>query len=338
MSNQSLELTAKYIKALSPVAVATDKVIGEHFVQKFKSMYRVSDEQAVAFYEREKDNFAKRISENDDLKACTPLSLFTALMQCGGWKLSLDGGAQADVYLIPGNRKVQVEGRDVWIKECVAQPSPYGEKKIRVETGQVKHVGNPTVVYDCDTYREFDHKQTGRRWVEWERGQRNENSIITNGFILLEYPDGTKEYKTYDHTDIESWEKASAKKNKGHANTLYGYTVSYKGQGANKEKVSTKSGQIDKKFFEGKILKHAFKLLPRVISDQKLPENFVPEGEIAVRQGFDVSEFTEDIDHVEVPGADDQDEFTQALSNDIQDTEVVETTIIADDDDPDFSF
>ncbi|WP_433863212.1 recombinase RecT [Sphingobacterium thalpophilum] len=332
MSNQSLELTAKYIKALSPVAVATDKVIGEHFVQKFKSMYRVSEEQAIAFYEREKDNFSKRISESEELKQCTPLSLFTALMQCGGWKLSLDGGAQADVYLIPGNRKIMVEGREVWIKECVAQPSPYGEKKIRIETGQVKHVGNPTVVYDCDTYREFDHKETGRRWVEWERGQRTDTSKITNGFILLEYPDGTKEYKTYDHTDIESWEKASAKKNKGHANPLYGYTVEFNGR----EKVSTKTGQIDKKFFEGKILKHAFKLLPRVIAEQKLPENFVPEGEISVRQGFDVSEFAEDIDHVEVNQAI-ADDFDTALSED-SNPEVVETTVIDDDDDDDFKF
>lgn len=334
MSNQSLELTAKYIKALSPVAVATDKVIGEHFVQKFKSMYRVPEEQAIAFYEREKDNFSKRISESEDLKQCTPLSLFTALMQCGGWKLSLDGGAQADVYLIPGNRKVQIDGRDHWIKECVAQPSPYGEKKIRVETGQVKHVGNPTVVYDCDTYREFDHKETGRRWVEWERGQRTESSKITNGFILLEYPDGTKEYKTYDHTDIESWEKASAKKNKGHANTLYGYTVKYEGQ----EKISTKTGQIDKKFFEGKILKHAFKLLPRVIAEQKLPENFVPEGEISVRQGFDISEFTEDIEHEDMTVANEPDDFDKALKDDTQDAVVVETTVISDDEDPDFSF
>lgn len=334
MSNQSLELTAKYIKALSPVAVATDKVIGEHFVQKFKSMYRVPEEQAIAFYEREKDNFSKRISESEDLKQCTPLSLFTALMQCGGWKLSLDGGAQADVYLIPGNRKVQIDGRDQWIKECVAQPSPYGEKKIRVETGQVKHVGNPTVVYDCDTYREFDHKDTGRRWVEWERGQRTESSKITNGFILLEYPDGTKEYKTYDHTDIESWEKASAKKNKGHANTLYGYTVKYQGQ----EKISTKTGQIDKKFFEGKILKHAFKLLPRVIAEQKLPENFVPEGEISVRQGFDVSEFTEDIEHEDMTVVNEPDDFDKALDQEAEEVEVVETTVISDDEDPDFSF
>ena len=309
MSNQNLELTAGYIKALSPMAVATDKVIGDHFVNKFKSMYRVPESQAIAFYEREKDNFSKRISESEDLKSCTPLSLFTAFMQVGGWKLSLDGGSQSDVYLIPGKRKIVVEGKDQWISECIAQPSPYGEKKIRVETGQISHVGNPTVVYDCDQYSESTN-EAGRTWVEWKKGNRKEDSKIIAGFILLEYPNGTKEFKTYDQTDIAKWEESSKKKNKGHANPLYGYTVTYNGN----TKISTKSGQIDKKFFEGKILKHAFKLLPRVIAETKIPENFVPSTEVDVRAGFDVSEFTdtEDIAHEEIPTST-NDDFGKAL-------------------------
>lgn len=325
MSNQ-IELTSKYIKELSPMAIATDKVIGDHFVRKFKSMYRVSDDQAVAFYEREKDNFAKRISESDELKQCTPMSLFTALMQVGGWKLSLDGGSQSDVYLIPGSRKITFEGQDHWIKEVVAQPSPYGEKKIRMETGQISHVGNPTVVYDCDQYDESVNEY-GRTWVKWKRGDRTEDSKITNGFILLEYPNGSAEFKTYDLTDIAKWEASSKNKNKGHANPMYGYEVTYE----NKVKVSTKVGQIDKKFFEGKILKHAFKLLPRVIAEVKQPESFIPSHEEAVRQGFDVSEFTEDVDHVEVQ-EEPIDDFDQAIQ-DAKVVDVVETSQVENEDD-----
>lgn len=307
MSNQ-IELTSKYIKALSPLAVASDKAIGEHFVKKFEAMYRVPHERAIAFYEREKDNFNQRIAESEELQKCTPLSLFTAFMKVGGWKLSLDGGSQSEVYLIPGNRKIVVNGQDQWIKECVAQPSPYGEKKIRVENGTIAHVGNPTVVYDCDSYKEFDTEE-GVRWVKWEKGVRSETSKITNGFILLEYPDGRREYKTFDLDDVKAWEEASKKKNKGHANALYGYEVTYEGN----KKVSTKVGHIDKKFFEGKILKHAFKLMPRVISDSKLPTDFVPTQEFAERQGFDVSEFTEDIDHEEVSNETPQDDFDAAI-------------------------
>src|SRR5690606_28749781 len=141
-------------------------------------------------------------------------------------------------------------------------------------------------------------EDTGRTWVRFNKGVRTKESKITNGFILLEYPDGSKEFKTYDLDDVASWEKASTKKNKGYTNLLYGYEAV--GSGQNKRHVKIEGGQIDKKFFEGKILKHAFKLLPRVIAAAPLPENFTPIGEEAVRQGFDTSEFTEDVDHTEV--------------------------------------
>lgn len=332
MSTQ-IAVTSDYIKNLSPIQVLEDKAIGEHFVTKFMAVYRTSKDQAVAYYEREIDNFIKRVNESEDLAACTPMSLFVALMQVGGWKLSFEGGSQSEVYLIPGNRKLVIEGKEVWIKEAVAQPSPYGEKKIRVETGQVKHVGNPTVVYECDQYTES--VKDGRTLVEWSKGKRDETSRIVGGFILLEYPDGSKEFKTYDMNDVASWEKASEKKNKGKANALYGWAWVGSGQSAAYKKID--GGQIDKKFFEGKILKHAFKLLPRVIANQPLPQNFVPTPEAALRQGFDTSEFTEDVTHEELSPKE-QDDFDKVLEEAKAESKPVTVTIPnnVDEDDIDF--
>lgn len=332
MSNQ-IALTTDYIKELTPIQLLEDKAIGEHFVNKFMAVYRTSKEQAVAYYEREIDNFTKRVSESEDLAACTTMSLFVSLMQVGGWKLSFEGGSQSEVYLIPGNRKVIIEGKEVWIKEAVAQPSPYGEKKIRVETGQIKHVGNPTVVYECDQYSES--VKDGRTMVEWTKGKRDETSRIVGGFILLEYPDGSKEFKTYDMNDVASWEKASEKKNKGKANALYGW--GWVGSGSSSVYKKIEGGQIDKKFFEGKILKHAFKLFPRVIANQSLPENFVPSPEVAVREGFDMSEFTEDVTHEELTQSE-QDDFDEALNQAKQEKQEATVTIEnnVDDDDIDF--
>lgn len=334
MSNQ-IQLSRDYITKLSPLNIAEDKAIGEHFVNKFMAVYRTDKNQAVAYYEREKDNFMRRINESEDLANCTPLSLFVAFMQVGGWKLSFEGGSQADVYIIPGNRKVVVEdatGKKVeqWIKEAVAQPSPYGEKKIRIETGQIKHVGNPTVVYDGDTYQEY-LGDNGRTMVKWTKGQRTDDSRIVGGFVLLEYPDGSKEFKTFDMQDVATWEAASTKKNKGKTNLLYGYE--WQGSGQSAKIVKTEGGQIDRKFFEGKILKHAFKLFPRVIANSSLPENFVPSGEEAIRQGFDTSEFTEDVEHTEVK----DDGFSEELKN--QSNEPKEKTVVVetkDDDEPEF--
>ncbi len=319
MSKQ-IELTSKYIKGLSPAAVATDKAIGEHFVNKYMAMYRTEKEQAVAFYEREKDNFMKRVTEVDAIAQCTPMSIFLAFMQVGGWKLSFEGGSQPDVYLIPGNRNIGTKDQPNWVKEVVAQPSPYGEKKIRIETGQIKHVGTPTVIYDCDTYKEYVG-ESGRTVVEWSKGSRTDKSKIIGSFILLEYPDGSREFKTFDHEDISSWRNASAKKNRGTANALY----------------TSNGGQIDAKFLQGKTLKHAFKLFPRVIATPKMPDNFVPEHEDAVRQGFDTSEFTEDTTYEEVPEVE-ENEFDKELKEQskVEPEPTIVITPSVDDDEPEF--
>lgn len=323
MSNQ-IELTTKYISALSPVAIATDKNIGEHAVNKFTAMYQVPKQQAVAYWERQKDNFMKRISDSEDLKACTSLSIFMSLMQGFGWSLSFEGGEQMEIYLIVGNRNIAPKNEQPkWIKECVAQPSPYGKKKIRIQNGQIKSTGEPTIVYQGDTYEEFTD-DNGKTKVVWKKGNRGDNPVIIGSFIRIEKPDGSHEFVTFDMEDVKSWQAASAKKNKDKgANSLY----------------TSNNGQIDKLFFEGKTLTHAFKGYPKVISVPRLPETFVPDEKIGMRQGLDVSEFTEDITYTEAtevnePSFDNQEEFAKALK---EESPVSETIIISgNEDEPGF--
>ncbi|KEQ31240.1 hypothetical protein N180_03050 [Pedobacter antarcticus 4BY] len=287
MSNQ-IQVTKDYIDRLHPLSVVKDAAIGDHFINKFVAMYRVPREQAVAFHEREKDNFIKRITDSEDLSACTPMSIFLAYMQVGGWQLSFEGGPQSDVYLIPGNRNVAPKGQpDKWIKEVVAQPTPYGEKKIRIQNGQIKDAAKPIIVYECDDYEEFTD-DIGNVRVTWKKGNRGDKPVIVGSFIRIEKPDGSFEIKTFDMGDVAKWKASSENKNSkwdaaagrklpGKANALY----------------TSNSGQIDKLFFEGKTLKHAFKLYPKVVNSPKLPDAFVPVASDAIRQGFDVSEFTE---------------------------------------------
>jgi recombinational DNA repair protein RecT len=323
MSNQ-IEVTAKYVKSLSPAAVATDKAIGEHFVNKFMAMYRVPKVQATAFYEREKDNFLKRISDSEDLQACTPMSIFLAFMQVGGWQLSFEPGNQSEVYLIPGNRNIAPKNQaPQWIKEVVAQPTPWGEKKIRIQNGQVKDVAKPIIVCKGDIYEEY-LDENGNLRVKWAKGDRGEKPVIIGSFIRIEKPDGSFEIKTFDMSDVEKWKSSSAKKNKDKgANALY----------------TSNNGQIDKMFFEGKTLKHAFKSYPKVVNAPKLPETFVPAGSDAIRQGFDVTEFTEEATYEQLPDQQ-PDEFTQALEEESKPEHVETKQFVAagddDDDEPKF--
>lgn len=323
MSNQ-IQVTSNYIKNLKPAGVATDKAIGDHFINKFMLMYQAPKEQATAFYEREKDNFLKRISDSEDLQACTPMSIFLAFMQVGGWQLSFEGGNQSEVYLIPGNRNVAPKGQPAqWVKEVVAQPTPWGEKKIRIQNRQIKDADKPVIVYEGDTYEEFlddNHKLC----VKWKKGTRSENAKIVSSFIRIEKPDGSSEFKTFDMADVSKWRASSEKKNKDKgANAMY----------------TSNNGQIDKLFFEGKTLKHAFKSYPKVVNAPKLPETFVPVASDAIRQGFDVSEFT-DAEYApeENLSVAEQTDFDQAI-DEAQNVPSEETTIfsaINTDDEPDF--
>lgn len=305
MSN-TIALTSEYIKKLHPLSVVKDTVIGDHFINKFVAMYGVSKEKAIAFHEREKDNYIKRITENEDLRSCTPMSIFIAYMQVGGWQLSFEGGKQADVYLIMGNVNIGTKDAPVYEKQVIAQPSPYGEKKIRIQNGQIKDADKPVIVYEGDHYKEYLDTD-GSLKVEWAKGERTSNKIISS-FIRIVKPDGTHEFKTFDMDDVAKWRKSSEQKNSkwvsgvkqpGKANALY----------------TSNAGQIDKLFFEGKTLTHAFKGYSKVVNVPMLSENFKPIASDEVRQGFDVSEFTKDTQDVphEVIEDAEKDGFTQAL-------------------------
>jgi hypothetical protein len=211
------------------------------------------------------------------------------------------------------------------VKEVVAQPSPYGEKKIRVQNGQIKDAAKPVVVYDCDDYNEFTD-DNGKLKVEWTKGNRTTGSKIIGSFIRIEKPDGSHEFVTFDLSDIAKWKDASDKKNKGKGpNAMY----------------TSNGGQIDKLFLEGKTLKHAFKGYAKVVNAPKISQDFVVDAKTAVREGFDVSEFTEDTTYTEAePGqlseSNQPDEFDQALNADQKEKEPTKVIAGTDDDEPEF--
>jgi hypothetical protein len=322
MSNQ-IEVTRKYVQDLTPAALVGDKGIQVHLEAKLCAMHGISPEASHAFYEREKDNLVKRVSESSDLRQCTSMSVFMVMAQVCGWKLSFEPGSQSDVYVIPGNVNVGTKDSPKWEKHATVVPSPYGEKKIRIETQQIKDVDNPVVVYENDHFKKRTDS-LGAIVVEYEeRDVKTDNDKIVGSFIRIQKPDGTFQFKTYDLNDINRWKAASAKKNKNVANALY----------------TSNNGQIDVGFLEGKTLKHAFKLYPRVVNAPKLPETFVASVDDAARQGLDMSEFTEDVVHEEIPVVKEESEFEKVLAEESK-PEPVATTQFAsagvDDDEPEF--
>lgn len=263
MSTQkAIAVTKKHLDGLgSPLAVIADAAVGQQLVTKFAQMYRVPVDEAKRFYEREKDNFSKLISQSDNLRDCTPMSIYLAFGKVMGLKLTFDNGRAPLVYLIPGSRNIGTKDNQKWIKEVVAQPSPDGEKEIRINNGILKKVSQPIIVHKGDIFKErFDFEKNEVYVTEFERLDKS-NEIIAS-FIILTEPDGHIVHKVFKPIDWNRWKAASAKKNRGVANALY---------------TSGIDGQIDESFLKGKTTLHSFKGYKQVDFAYSAPAGFVPD-------------------------------------------------------------
>jgi hypothetical protein len=280
MNEKPILSVKKHVEALkSPANVIMDPALGQQLMNKFSQMYQVSPEDARRFYEREKDNFGKMISQNAELNKCTPMSAFLAFGKVMALKLTFDNRRAPLIYLIPGNRNIGTKENPTWIKEMVAQPSPEGEKEVRITTGILKRVDQPIIVHEGDTFQKYLDEETGQLKVKYAESAKPSTKIIAS-FIRIVEPDGTVVYKTFNLTDIERWKAASAKKNRGTANSLY---------------TSGINNQIDEGFLKGKTLLHSFKGYKQVDYAYATPGGFVPDKEQAalINPDFTNEDFTE---------------------------------------------
>jgi len=322
---KAIALTKKHIDGLKPVAIAQDPAVRNQFVTKFAQMYQVPVSEALRFYEREKDNFSRLISNNPSLAECTPMSIYMSFMRVGGWKLSFEDGPQGDVYLIPGNRKVGT----TWVKELTATPSPYGEKKIRINNGQLKEVDEVQIVREGDFYEES--LGINGKEVKWAK-KHKEGAKIIGSFIRMVEASGRVKFVTFDLSDIAVWEAASLKKN-----TKYDEQGRIKGQPkANALYTSGPDGGINKGFLRGKSIKHAFIMYPRIELGAVKPDGFIPDTSEAIKLNsfiedeFENAEYIEDADKVirDEP----TDEFTQEVQAEEPAKESVKIITNGDDD------
>jgi recombinational DNA repair protein RecT len=299
MEKKPMQVTKSHIDGLRPVAIAHDPAVKNQVINKMMLMYKMPEQEANRYYEREKDNFSKIVSQSPELSSCTPMSIYTAFMKAGALRLSFDNGKDAQIYLIPGNRNIGGKGKpDNWIKECVAQPTPYGEKEVRINSGILKSVGDPYIVHEGDVYKVWMDTDTGQKKVKWEEAEKKSTKII-GSFVRLVEPDGTVVFKTFDQTDIARWQAASAKKNKGSANALY---------------TSGPDKQIDEGFLKAKTLLHSFKGYKRVDFAYSSPNGFVPDNDAAVTINSDYMDDVIDTEHEDVEVAEEvKDGFTEAV-------------------------
>lgn len=246
---------AKLLQSLKSTDVVRNEYVRTQFINVYDMIWKQGGEAA---YEREAINFNKQLRDNENLRKCTPISIFFAFIDLAVRGLSLEQGAQALCYLLPRNYKVGLDanGKDVWEKRCNLTISGYGELVLRAKAGQIRHADNPVIVYEGDEFAfgEVD----GRKYVNYQcKLPRTSNKIVAC-FIKITRIDGTTDYSVMLEADWERLAGYSAKNN-----SYYDATIRQRVEKAN-ELYSANDGQIDTGFLVAKCIKHAFKSYPKI--------------------------------------------------------------------------
>lgn len=294
-TKKSMEITKSHINSLPAIELADDPGVMEKFVELYNKIHGTKDGQMIAH--KEVFNYRKLLADNPGLRECENLSLYGCLLDVAVNKLSLEGGKHPDCYLTP--RSVNIGTRDAkqYVKRAVLNISPYGELKMRINSGQIKYADNPIVVYEGDTFKVgIDDK--GKLVVKGYEAQvpRPKEAKIIACFIRIERHDGSYEMPYLDQEAIERLKGYSAKQNGGTPNALY----------------TSNNGQIDTGFLKAKTIKHAFSSYPKVRTSDFSQLDPLDTAPGPIDYGMDMSgesgkQETEDVTHEEV------DDFSNAL-------------------------
>lgn len=234
------KLKPSELKAMHPTEVLDNEKIENRFINVVNKMTK--SEIGEQIFAREQQWFKTIMTETPALMECTATSVFSAFMDVATLGLSVAKGSNPLAYLIPYNVKV-AEGR--WEKRVSLEVSPYGELAMRINFKQIKYADNPIIVYEDDEFR--DEFKDGRRMISYSKNMDSSNRTIKCGFIRFIKTDGSEDYFVMDMEKVKRLASYSEKKNKGKTNKLY----------------TSNNGQIDEGFFAAKIIKHAFKTLPK---------------------------------------------------------------------------
>lgn len=302
MSNVVTNVMA-VLKAAKPIELVELDFVKEKFITLHNQFN--GNERGEQEYHLQVFNYKKILSENAAIRDASPLSLYGVFLDINVNQLSLEQGNKPDCYITTRNFKIgESEGKAVYEKRAQLQISPYGEVKMRMRSGQIKHADNPIVVYDCDDFK-IGLNDQGKLVVKQydARLPKPADAKIIACFVRIERHDGTFEMPYLDGLDIERLKGYSHRNNFGTAtndksNALY----------------TSNKGQIDVGFLKAKTLKHAFKSYPKVPTGRfsELEEFKADTTDVAsVDYGIDPDQETSkvvDVEHEEV-----KDEFSAAL-------------------------
>jgi len=212
--------------------------VGDKFKNVYATVHGIRNiAQAEAFYQAEQFHFLKIINDNENVRKCTPMSLYGIFMDVAVSGLSFDP-TMKHLYIVPFNTNVGTKNNPQWEKRASLMISPYGELLLRKNQGQIQHADNPMLVYDGDVF-EYGTRD-GKVFLNHIRKMGNELSRgIIACYLKITRADGTTDYKVLSLDEFEGLRKFSKDQNS------MAWTTGRAGM------------------FQAKTIKHAFRTYPK---------------------------------------------------------------------------
>lgn len=266
MNNPTAKLVIEELKKMTPQQMVEDPRIEEKFVSLYNNIH--GSQSGEMLYHKAKFDFLRIVSEKQDVRESTVLSLYGCFLDVAVCGLSLEQGSKPHVYIIAKNFNVGTKEAAKWEKRSNMVVSPYGELVQRMRAGQIGHTDNPVIVYEGDHFQPVTDK--GGKYVEYRAAIPRKSSVIIGAFIIITRLDGSKDCQWLLKEDVDRLKGYSARQNKNSgANALY----------------TSNGGQIDPGFLEAKMIKHAFDTYPKVrtgnftiLATQQLPDDKIDYG------------------------------------------------------------
>lgn len=205
----------------------------EKYTKIYHAMQGLTDEQASQQFDVDFFAFGKRIGDGKNLSKCTALSIehtFFMVIKSG---MTFDETANHIYILNRGNK-------------MYFQEQAHGTIFLCRRAGSIKDCSVPIIVYEGDEFK--PRTENGVTVISHAPQIPRSSKNILAGFCFVTNPDGSKTPFYMLIEDVERLKAASAKQRKGPANSLY---------------TSGEGGQIDKGFFQTKIVNAALKYTPK---------------------------------------------------------------------------
>src|SRR4030042_5451026 len=111
------KLSLEDLRKMTALQVPEDERVKNRFVSIYNTIQKSRDGEY--FYEKEKFNLLRVISQSEELKKCTAFSVYGVFIDIAAMGLSLDETGQKLLYVQSYNQKTGTDqtGNDTWEKQ-----------------------------------------------------------------------------------------------------------------------------------------------------------------------------------------------------------------------------